>query len=114
MRVAIEKCRKLYKGYYKGGIFSYDEINSYLGFFDDLGFFNEKGALDLETIKQLFGASVIEAYEYNELRRYVNELQKNAKQPSAFRNFQILAKKLEEIPEYKELVEDSRRGCDKS
>ena len=35
-------------------------VNSYLGFFDDLGFYYKKEALDLETIKQLFGAYVIE------------------------------------------------------
>lgn len=111
VRMAIEKCKKLYKGYDKAGSFDHDQINSYLGFFDDLGFFYKKEALDIETIKQLFGAYVIEAYEDNEVQRYINDLQKNSKQPGAFLNFQVLAQKLEEIPEYKELIKDSRLGC---
>jgi hypothetical protein len=111
VRMAIEKCKKLYKGYDKEGSFDYEQINSYLGFFDDLGFYYKKRALDLETVKQLFGAYVIEAHENNELQRYINDLRKNYKQPRAFVNFQALAQKLKEIPEYKELIKTSRLGC---
>jgi hypothetical protein len=60
--------------------------------------------LDLETISRLFGIYVIETYENNEVQRYINDLQKNSKQPGAFVNFQVLAQKLEEFPEYKELI----------
>jgi len=112
VRSAIDSCKKLYKGYdKKEGNFNYQQINIYLGFFDDLGFYYKKQALDLETIKQLFGAHIIEAYENNELQRYINDLQKNSKQPSAFVNFQALAQKLEEIPEYKELIKNSQFAC---
>ncbi|MCI0561623.1 MAG: hypothetical protein MN733_24300, partial [Nitrososphaera sp.] len=109
---AIEQCDKLYEGYdTSAGRFSYGQINLYLGFFDDLGFYYYQGILDLSIIKQLFGAYIIEAYEYNEVRRYVEDLQGPAKQPRAFVHFLSLAKTLEEFPEYKDLTEKSRRGC---
>jgi hypothetical protein len=109
IRTSIESCEKLYKSW--GGKFSHDEINIYLGFFEDLGFYNAKGLLDVDVINHMFGAYIIEAYEYNEIRRYIEEFQRNTKQKSAFSNFGILAKKLEEIPERKDEVEIARRGC---
>ena len=111
LRVAIEKCEKLYKGYDKQGRFNNDQINRYLGFFDDLGLFYKRGALDLDIIKQLFGTYIIEAYEYNEVRKYIEELRKNSKQPGAFENFQYLGEQLEKHPEFKELIAESRLGC---
>lgn len=113
MRTAIESCEQLYIGFKKGGKFSNDEINRYLGFFDDVGFYYREGALDLTIINQQFGAYIIEAREYDELRRYVKELQDNAKQKTAFIHFQALSDALEKIPERKELTEQSRRGCSK-
>ena len=112
LRTSIESCEQLYKEYKKGGNFSNDEINSYLGFFDDIGFYYREGALDLPIIDQHFGAYIIEANEYHELRRYIQELQSNAKQKTAFANFQALSEALERLPERKELTELSRRGCD--
>ncbi len=109
IRMAIEECHKLYKNY--DGKFDNDQINRYLDFFDSLGFYYKKGVIDLDVIDEFFGAYIIEAYEYNELKRYVSELQENAKQKSAFVEFQSLAKDLEKIPERQELIEISKRGC---
>lgn len=109
VRVAIDRCEKLYKRW--GGKFDYDQVNRYLGFFEDLGFYSRIGALDFEIVDQMFGAVIVEAYEYNEVRKYIDELRRNSKQPRAFEDFERLAKKLAEIPERKELVELARRGC---
>lgn len=113
IRTAVESCNPLYLGFKKGGKFNNDEINRYLGFFDDVGFYYRQGVLDLDIIDQQFGAYIIEASEYAELRRYVKELQENAKQKTAFVHFQFLAEALERIPERKELTEQSRQGCSK-
>ncbi len=112
IRTAIEQCKKLYVGYDKEkGQFNNDELNRYLGFFDDLGFYHRKGALDLEIINQFFGAYIIEANEYNEVRRYVEDLQRKAEQKAAFVEFQALAQALEKIPAQKDLTEQARRAC---
>lgn len=113
IRTAVESCEQLYVEYKKGGKFTHDEINQYLGFFDDVGFYYREGALDLAIINQQFGAYIIEASENDELRRYIKELQVNAKQKTAFVHFQALSEALEKLPERKELTEQSRRSCSK-
>ena len=109
IRMAVEQCQKLYKNY--DGKFDNDQINRYLDFFDSLGFYYNKRVLDLDVIDEFFGAYIIEAYEYNELKRYISELQEHAKQKSAFVEFQSLAIDLEKILERQELIEISKRGC---
>lgn len=109
IRMSTESCQKLYRSW--GGKFNYEQINRYLGFFDGLGFYHREGILDLRIIDQMFGAYIIEAYEYNELRKYVELLQTNTKQKEALADFQALARKLEEIPERKEMIEVARRAC---
>ena len=112
VRLAIESCRFLYKGFDKDkGLFGRDDLNRYLGFFDDLGFYNQIEVINLEFVNQFFGAYIIEAYEFPELQRYVKEVQENAKQRSAFADFQKLAQSLEQLPERRDLVEEARKGC---
>jgi hypothetical protein len=112
VRMAVESCQKLYEPW--GGKFNHDEINLYLGFFDDIGFYNEKGVLDIDVINQLFGSYIIEAYEYKEINKYIDELQKNTKQKNAFKNFRSLAKKLTSAPERRGEVMIAISGCLKS
>jgi hypothetical protein len=50
LRTAIEQCQPLYKGYAAKGSFTNDEINRFLGFFEDLGFYYSEGALDLRFV----------------------------------------------------------------
>ena len=113
LRMSIERCEKLYKHW--GGKFNNDQINRYLGFFDDLGFHAREGILEDSIIDHLFGAYIIEAYENNELRKYIELLQTNMRDKDAFSDFLALARKLEDIPSRKEMIELARRGCfDKS
>jgi hypothetical protein len=111
IRMAIERCEPLYNGYSDRGRFSNDEINRYLGFFDDLGFYYQEGALELRFVYQEFGAYIIEAYEYDELKNYIKEMQVQAKQKDSFVSFQAVAKAIEMKPKLKEQVEISRQGC---
>jgi len=92
IRTTIESCGRIYKS--NGGAFDNDQVNRYLGFFDDLGFYYRRGALDEESINQIFGAYIIEAYEYEELQKYIAELQRNANQQKAFVEFQALGELL--------------------
>jgi len=107
IRNGIDSCLKIYKS--NGGDFTYDQVNRYLGFFDDLGFFYQRGALDEDTIKQLFGAVIIEAYEYPELTSYIAALQKN--ESKAFVNFQALGKALAKTPEGIALLRTFPKQC---
>lgn len=103
-RMAIERCDPLFNGWRwpagKGpstwpGRFNNDQLNRYLNFFDDVGFYNERNDLNLEIVRQMFGPFVVEAYEEPEIRCYVRGLQTQAHQSAAFANFVALARKLE-------------------
>jgi len=109
IRTVIESCDPVYKG--NGGRFDHDEVNRYLDFFDNLGFYYRRGALDEETIDQFFGAFLVEAYEYEELQKYVSDLQKNSHESTAFAEFQALGKLLASRPDRIELASSFPTAC---
>jgi hypothetical protein len=103
-RMAIERCDPLFNGWRwpagKGppawqGRFNNDQVNRYLNFFDDIGFYNDRNDLNLEIVRQMFGPFVVEAYEEPEIRCYIEGLQTQAHQSAAFANFEALAGRIE-------------------
>ena len=109
MRNAIESCAPLYKSW--GGTFDHDEINRYLGFFEDIGYYTKEGILTRDIVGHLYGAYIIEAYEYPEIKRYIGLLRNNARQPTAFEQFEKLAKELEADARFAELASNAREMC---
>jgi hypothetical protein len=106
---AIEGCEKLYKG--DGGKFGHVQINEYLGFFSDLGLFMERGALSEAMIGHFFGAFIIEAYEYPEVKSYIARIRKNFEQPDAFEDFDKVAKAVERDPRFARLAQFAKDMC---
>ncbi len=106
---AIEGCETLYRG--DGGKFSHLEINQYLGFFSDLGLFQERGLLSDELIGHFFGAFIVEAYEYPEVKSYIARIRKNFEQPEAFEDFEKVAKAVESDPRFARLTEFAKTMC---
>jgi hypothetical protein len=114
IRTGIDSCARLYSGdlgFAKStkGNYDYDQINRYLGFFDDIGFYEGQSAIELSMINHSFGVVIIEAYEYPELRKYVDDMQRH--EPRSFNNFQIVARKLEDLPENHRIAEMARNSC---
>jgi hypothetical protein len=108
---AIEGCQKLYKG--DGGKFSHLELNEYLGFFSDLGLFRDRDLLSDELIGHFFGAFIVEAYEYPEVKSYIARIRKNFQQPEAFEDFEKIAKAVESDPRFARLAEFASTMCAK-
>jgi hypothetical protein len=106
---AIESCQKLYKN--DGGSFGHVAINEYLGFFSDLGLFMQRGALSEELIGHFFGSYIIEAYEYPEIKLYIERTRKNFHQPEAFVEFETVAKAIEGDPRFASLVTLAKTMC---
>ena len=109
IRMAIERCQPLYKGW--SGLFDNDQINSYLGFFEDIGFYLRRDVLSIEIIDHGFGAYIVEAYEYDELKRYIREMRETAKQSQAFKDFEFLAHSIEDAPGLNPEIRIAQRGC---
>ncbi len=103
-RMAIERCDPLFNGWrwpagngptVWRGRFNNDQVNRYLNFFDDIGFYNKRDDLNLEIVRQMFGPYVVEAYEEPEIKCYIEGLHTQAHQSSAFSHFVLLARGLE-------------------
>lgn len=109
IRTAIESCKPLYKPW--GGSFGHDDINNYLGFFEDLGFLLKQGAITFEAIDHLFGAYLIEAFEYSEISKYIDDLRRGMQDRDAFREFQELARRVESNPQRERQVQGAREAC---
>ena len=106
---AVESCEKLYKG--DGGKFTHLQLNEYLGFFADLGLFLDRGALSEAMIGHYFGAFIIEAYEYPEIKSYIERIRKNFEQPEAFEDFERVAQAVESDPRFARLAEFAKTMC---
>jgi len=109
MRRAIEQCRPIYKSW--GGHFDNDQVNRYLGFFEDLGFYRKRGVLTLESIDHGFGSYIIEAFEHPHVKRYILGLRAKADQFDAFIQFEALAKQIEGRSARANEVQTTRDGC---
>ncbi len=81
------------------------EINEFLGFFSDLGLFRDRGLLSDELIGHFFGAFIVEAFEYPELKTYIARIRKNFEQPEAFEDFEKIAKAVESDPRFARLAD---------
>jgi hypothetical protein len=106
---AIESCKALFDGY--GGKFNYRQMNLYLDFFEDLGFYLRQGVLRLETIDHNFGAHIIEAYEDAHVKKYLHELRTKASQKLAYAEFEYMARQLEALQDRKEWVAQVQTEC---
>jgi hypothetical protein len=106
---SVENCNPVYKQY--GGNFSHIDVNLYLNFFSDLGDFLNNDFVSLRTIKHYFGAHIVEADKNPDLQKYISELRKNFSQPGAFIEFTDLAERLEQEPEFQELVATLESKC---
>jgi hypothetical protein len=105
----IEACEKLYKG--DGGKFGHLQMNQYLGFFEDLGLFMHTGVLGEPIIGHFFGAFIVEAYEYPEVKSYIARIRKNFDQPDAFEDFDKVAKAIERDPRFVRLAQFAKTMC---
>lgn len=100
----VDKCAVIYDRL--GGKFTFDEINKYLGFFEDLGFHWKEQLLSQNDAEQYFGYRLVETWEYPEVQWYVQKLRID--EPTAFSEFEALVKALEQTLEFGEFAVDSR------
>jgi len=80
------------------GKYTYDEINSFLGFFELLGLYHKMEVLELFYIDYLFGGVILEAYLDGDIMRYVHEIRMEGGQSTVFIEFQNIAEKLIKKP----------------
>lgn len=109
IRTSIEACQDLYKPW--GGKFDHDEVNQYLGFLEDLGYFYKTGTVKIEWIDHFFGAHIVEAAVHPQIIRYIDGFHAHA-QESAFADFKLLSEALRKtFREREKLAKETERIC---
>jgi hypothetical protein len=76
-----------------------DEIDDYLGFFEEVGLYFHRGLVDVELVDEVLGDSIIDAWEDEYLRREIGSIRGAEDDPTYFRYFEQLAKHLIEMRE---------------
>lgn len=109
IHLAIVECKPLHDGI--GGQFSWQQLNDWLGFLDDVGIYFRRGALDYEMADHLFGGIILEAYVYAEVREFIAEIAKNGAEPDALKDFLELGRKIAENPRRAAQVKLWQRDC---
>ena len=71
----------------------------------------KRGAISSALIGHYFGAFIIEAYEYPEIKAYIERIRKNYQQPEAFEDFKRVAKAVEADPRFARLAEFAKTAC---
>ena len=74
-----------------------DEIDDYLGFFEEIGLYFHRDLVDVELVDEILGDSIIGAWEDENLRKAIGSIRGAEDDPTYFRYFEQLAKHLIEM-----------------
>jgi hypothetical protein len=71
-----------------------DEIDDYLGFFEEIGLYFHRNLVDVELVDEILGDSIIGAWEDDGIRKAVGAIRGGEDDPTYFEYFEQLAKHL--------------------
>jgi hypothetical protein len=74
-----------------------DEIDDYLGFFEEIGLYFHRDLVDVELVDEILGDSIIGAWEDENIRKAIGSVRGAEDDPTYFRYFEQLAKHLIEM-----------------
>ncbi|HSD92190.1 MAG TPA: hypothetical protein VLB11_04105, partial [Methyloceanibacter sp.] len=64
-----------------------------------------------QLIGHFFGAYIVEAYQYSEIKTYIERIRKNFQQPEAFAGFETVAQAVEQDPRFASLATFAKTMC---
>jgi hypothetical protein len=71
-----------------------DEIDDYLGFFEEIGLYFRRNLVDIELVDEILGDAIISAWEDDGIRKSVGAIRGGEDDPTYFESFEQLAKHL--------------------
>jgi len=74
-----------------------DEIDDYLGFFEEIGLYFHRDLVDVELVDEILGDSIIDAWEDQHIRKAIGSVRGAEDDPTYFLYFERLAKHLIEM-----------------
>lgn len=96
LRIAIESGKPILKAH--GGKFSEDELESYLGIFDNLSDLYEKGMINKDLFYNEYSYDAVKLYDNPEVQSYLKELRKNEDEDDFFIGVDKLAQQMKVYP----------------
>jgi hypothetical protein len=81
----------------KKGPLTDDEIDDYLGFFEEIGLYFHRDLVDVQLVDEILGDSIIYAWEDDHIRKTVGSVRGAEDDPTYFMYFERLAKHLIEM-----------------
>src|SRR5260370_38776325 len=94
LRIAIESGKPILKAH--GGKFSPDELEDYLGIFDNLNDLYEKGMIDKDLFYNEYSYDAVKLYDNAEVQSYLKEIRKE--KADFFIGVDNLAQKMKAYP----------------
>lgn len=78
----------------KGEVLDEGEIEDYIGFFEEVGLFTDRGYVDEELIDEIFGDYIIDAYQDKRIMQHVAGVRTESRDKTYFIYFERLGEKL--------------------
>ena len=78
----------------KKGPLTEDEIDDYLGFFEEIGLYFARDLVDIELVDEILGDAITEMWEDENIRSAIGAIRGGEDDPAYFRYFERLAKHL--------------------
>lgn len=76
-----------------GGQFTEQDIDDYIGTFETISDFTDRGILDEDIVDNNFGIFIVDAYDNVEIHDYITHLRKKLNSEDYYSGFEDLAKK---------------------
>jgi len=64
-----------------------DEIDEYMGFFEETGLYFARDLVDIELVDEILGDAIIDAWDYEDIRKSIGSIRGGEDDPSYFRYF---------------------------
>ncbi len=93
--IAIEEQKNILKK--NSGEFTEYELDDYLGYYELLAWYEKIGLVDFELIDEMFGHYLSMASQNEEIKKYIDELREDLKDPRYYKPFENLANRIIKI-----------------
>lgn len=78
------------------GKFTEYQVDDFLGYFELMSLFEKKGAIDFESIYEMFGHYITLAWEHPEVSTYIQNLREEHQDDTYYEHFENLASRVKE------------------
>lgn len=92
--IAIEEKKSILRE--NRGMFTVYQLDGFLGYYELMSHYVARGLMDFEFIDEMFGHYISLAWQNEEIKRYIDELRSETKDPRYYKPFEDLALKIME------------------